>query len=154
VSYGAALGTPFLPSYPETTGYIIPTMLELAEYFNDSDFERRALEMGDWEIAIQMDNGAVMGGTVNADPSPAVFNTGQVLLGWAALYRRTRDTRFRDAARRAVDWLLETQDPDGNWRRGNSRYANSRNTVYNVKAGWGMVEAGIACEWPDAVAAG
>jgi hypothetical protein len=95
-----------------------------------------------------------MGGTVNTNPTPAVFNTGQVLLGWAALYRRTEETRFREAARRAVDWLIDAQDPDGNWRRGNSRYANARNTVYNVKAAWGMVEAGRACNWADAVAAG
>jgi hypothetical protein len=154
VSYGAALGGTFLSSYPETTGYIIPTMLELAAHFQDSDFERRAIEMGDWEISIQMECGAVMGARVDSPPTPAVFNTGQVLLGWSALYRRTGDERYRIAARRAIDWLLECQDPDGNWRRGNSNFADARTTVYNVKAGWGMVEAGLACGWPDAVAGG
>ena len=154
VSYGAILGGPFLPSYPETTGYIIPTMLELADHYGDPDFERRAIEMGDWEIAVQMDCGAVMGGRVDSRPTPAVFNTGQVLLGWAALFRRTREERFRAAARRAIDWLLENQDPDGNWRRGNSNFAHAHSTVYNVKGAWGMVEAGLAADWPDAVAGG
>ena len=30
ISYGADIGGPFLESYPETTGYIIPTLIELA----------------------------------------------------------------------------------------------------------------------------
>ena len=56
-----------------------------------------------------------MGGVSNNDPTPAVFNTGMVLLGWSALIRRTGETRFKEAARRASDWLISVQEPDGNW---------------------------------------
>ncbi len=115
VAHSATLGEGFSASYPETTGYIIPTFLDLADFFNDSEFERRAVEMGDWEISVQMACGAVMGGKVNnPHPTPAVFNTGQVLLGWAALYHRTKEQRFLDAARRAADWMIEVQEPSGN----------------------------------------
>lgn len=152
VAYGSQLGMGYRGSYPETTGYIIPTMLELGEHYKDPDSTQRAIEMGDWEISIQMPCGAVMGGVVNPNPTPAIFNTGQVLLGWAALYRKTGEERYRTAARRAVDWMLECQDPDGSWRRGNSKFAKDDCTLYNVKAGWGMLEAGLACQWPDAVA--
>ena len=152
ISYGAYLGGGFEVSYPETTGYIIPTFLALADHYDDPRLFQRAVEMGDWEIAIQMPEGAVMGGKFNTDPKPAVFNTGQVLLGWSALYRTTRAPRFKKAARRAVEWLLSMQEPDGTWIRGNSQFARADSTVYNVKAAWGMCEAGLVCDWKDAVA--
>jgi hypothetical protein len=146
VSYGAPFGGSFLASYPETTGYIIPTFLELADRYGNEEYVRRAVEMGDWEIAIQMDCGAVMGGRVDARPiTPAVFNTGMVLLGWAALLERTKEDRFRQAGRRAADWLLKVQEPDGSWRKGNSQFAKGDATVYNAKAAWGLGAFGKAC---------
>ncbi len=153
VAHSATLGAGFSTSYPETTGYIIPTFsLDLAEFFNDPEFERRAVEMGDWEISVQMACGAVMGGKVdNPQPTPAIFNTGQVLLGHAALYRRTGEERFLAAARRAAAWMIEVQEPNGNWVKGNSHFANAHSTVYNVKAAWGLLEAGMAGGWEDAI---
>jgi hypothetical protein len=138
VAYGTHFGGSFLPSYPETTGYIIPTFLRLAQVWKDPSFRQRAVEMGEWEIDIQMPSGAVMGGMANDIPTPAVFNTGQVLLGWAALARETGDSRFLDAGRRGAAWLAGIQESDGSWRAGNSRFADARATVYNVHAAWGL----------------
>src|SRR5688572_293180 len=152
VSYGADLGGEFLESYPETTGYIIPTFLKLAEYQRDESLLERAVEMGRWESEIQLGCGAVMGGRLNANPTPAVFNTGMVLLGWSALYELSREIRFLESLRRASDWLLEMQDPDGAWRKGNSQFADPNITVYNVKAAWGLCEAGRVAQSPVAVA--
>ncbi len=142
VAYGTHFGGSFLPSYPETTGYIIPTVLRLAHAWNDPSFRERAVQMGDWEIDVQMPCGAVMGGMVNANPTPAVFNTGQVLLGWAALACETGDARFVDAGRRAAEWLIGIQDADGSWRAGNSQFADAGATVYNVNAAWGLCSLG------------
>ncbi|MCX6545045.1 MAG: hypothetical protein NTV05_11635 [Acidobacteria bacterium] len=147
-SYGTRLGGGFLPSYPETTGYIIPTLLRAADARSNADLEERAIEAADWEIDVQMTCGAVMAGRVTEKPRPAVFNTGQVLLGWVAVFERTREDRFQAAARRAADWLLEMQEPGGEWIRGNSPLANPRSTVYNVKAAWGLCRAGIVFENP------
>jgi hypothetical protein len=151
VAYGAAIGGGFQPSYPETTGYIIPTFLSLAEHYRIESYRARAIEMGDWEIAVQLPSGAVMGGKVNTRPTPALFNTGQVLLGWASLYRETGERRFLDAARRASAWMIEMQEPDGNWLRGNSAFSNSTATLYNVKAAWGLCEAGKAGVGQEAI---
>lgn len=151
VSYGAAIDGGFQASYPETTGYIIPTFLNLARHYRLDAYRARAIELGDWEIAIQLPSGAVMGGKVNSRPTPALFNTGQVLLGWAALYRETGEPRFLDAARRASAWMIEMQDPDGNWIRGNSAFSNATATLYNVKAAWGLCEAGRAGVGKDAI---
>lgn len=144
VAYGTRFGGPFLPSYPETTGYIIPTFLRLANVWGDATFRARAEQMGDWEIDIQMPVGAVMGGMVTDIPTPAVFNTGQVLLGWAALARETGGARFLEAGRRAAEWLAGIQESDGRWGAGNSRFADARATVYNAHAAWGLYSLGAA----------
>jgi uncharacterized protein YyaL (SSP411 family) len=144
VAYGTRFGGSFLPSYPETTGYIIPTFLRLSRVWNDASLRERAVEMGDWEISIQMPVGAVMGGMVTDSPSPAVFNTGQVLQGWAALARETGNSRFLEAGRKAAEWLIGIQETDGRWQAGNSRFADARATVYNVHAAWGLYSFAVA----------
>jgi hypothetical protein len=142
VSYGVRFGQDFNLSYPETTGYICRTFVDQEQLTGDPELLQRAVDMGDWEIAIQLPEGAVMGGTVKPNPTPAVFNTGMVLLGWNALIRRTGEERFKQAAWRATNWLLSVQEADGNWIRGNSQFADPSATLYNVKAAWGLCETG------------
>ena len=135
-------GKGWQPSYPETTGYIIPTMFDCADYLGDADLRRRALAMADWEIGVQMANGAVMGGTVNPKPSPAVFNTGQVMLGWLRAYEETKQQTYLNACKRAADFLVGFQSADGGWLKGNSQYANAATTTYNARVGWALILAG------------
>lgn len=151
VSYGVRFGDDFDLSYPETTGYICQTFLELWRKTGEAELLERAVEMGDWEAEIQMAEGAVMGGKYNTSPTPAIFNTGMVLLGWAELIRATGEERFRQAAARAGEWMLAMQEADGNWIRGNSKFATAATTVYNVKAAWGLCAAGLALERQDFV---
>ncbi len=153
VSYGANFGQGFQASYPETTGYIIPTFLKLFDTYRDRDFFNRAVRMGEWEIAIQMESGAVMGGKANLNPTPAVFNTGMVLLGWSELFRRTQNRAFFDAAKKAADWLVNVQERDGSWKKFNSIFANPNITVYNVKVGWGLALFGRLTDNADYIEA-
>jgi hypothetical protein len=153
VSYGVRFGSDFQESYPETTGYICKTFVELSRRANDDDLLQRAIQMGEWEADIQLPSGAVMGGKLNPRPTPAIFNTGMVLLGWSALVRAGVGERCRDAATRAGDWLVSMQEPDGNWIRGNSNFALAGATIYNVKAAWGLCELGAALHRQDFVRA-
>lgn len=130
------------PSYPETTGYIIPTFFDCARVLRADDLSRRAIEMADWEIDIQMPIGAVMGGTVDRPATPAVFNTGQVMLGWIRALAETGRDSYRSALERAADFLISTLDDDGAWRRGNSQYASAASTTYNSRVGWALAWAG------------
>ncbi len=144
IAYGVVFGEDFDVSYPETTGYVCRTFVEEEERTGDRDLLERAVAMADWEIAIQLPSGAVMEGKFGSPPAPTVFNTGMVLLGWSALIRRTDEERFKRAARRAADWLVSLQEPDGSWTRGISNFAEPGMTLYNVKAAWGLCEAGAA----------
>ena len=132
------------PSYPETTGYIIPTMLALSTFFRDSSYLMRAMRMADWEIEVQLNTGAVTGSVVTAPPSPAVFNTGQVIFGWLAAFKESGNQRYLQSAFRAGDYLLSVQESDGSWRsKGNSKYALQGATTYNTRVSWALIELGL-----------
>jgi hypothetical protein len=131
-------------SYPETTGYIIPTFLRYAALTGTADARVRALRMAEWETEVQMPTGAVRSGLVSHPVGPAVFNTGQVLFGWAAACHATRDERIARAAARAGEWLLEQQDEDGAWRKNLSLLARGSVHTYNVRSAWGLALAGHA----------
>ncbi len=71
-------------SYPESTGYIVPTIIREARKRGDASLLDRARRMLDWLISIQMPDGAFRGGAVGDSPVvPVTFNTGQILLGLA-----------------------------------------------------------------------
>lgn len=127
-------------SYPETTGYIIPTMLDYARLTGERVWRDRALRMADWLVSIQMPCGGFQGGKIDSKPVvPVTFNTGQILLGLAAAEKETG--RYRMAMRRAADWLVQTQDPDGCWRSHESPFAASGDKQYETHVAWGLFEA-------------
>jgi hypothetical protein len=131
----------WLGAYPETTGYIIPTFFIYAAYSRDNNFRDRAIRMAEWEVEVQMSNGAVQGGTIEFPPTPAVFNTGQVLFGWCRAYQETGDDRFIMAMQKAADFLLKAQDSDGAWRNYGSEYARQGVNLYDARTAWGLLEA-------------
>jgi hypothetical protein len=143
----------WLPSYPETTGYIIPTLYAASHVLARPDLAQRAERAARWEVQIQLDSGAVRGGVMGEPESPAVFNTGQVMFGWLAALAATGDEQFADAARRAGRWLIEMQDEDGHWRRGASKFARHGLSLYNARVAWALAEAGARLHEPDMVAA-
>ena len=96
-----------------------------------------------WECEIQLPSGAVQGGVIGQGNSPAVFNTGQVILGWLSAFEQTGDDRFANAARRAGDYLVSVQEPSGHWRKGNSAFARHDTTLYNARVAWALAEAGV-----------
>ena len=109
------------PAYPETSGYIIGTLLHHADATGQPGAVARARAIGDWLLGIQDPTGFVAGGLVGDDGAagsrPSVFNTGQVVFGLVALAQHTGDERYADGARRACTWLLGEQDPSGAWIR-------------------------------------
>jgi len=134
VSHSYRIGQGWLPSYPETTGYIIPTVLNLSEKRADPEARRRALEMADWELTVQLPSGAVPGLVAR---EPVVFDTAQVIFGWLSAFRVTGDERFLTAAQRAGRWLAEVMDPDGVWRRYTGTAAG---VTFYARAAWALVE--------------
>ena len=130
------------PSYPETTGYIVPTLLACSRRYGDIALEQRAARMLDWLVSIQLEDGAFQGGMVNQEPVvPVTFNTGQILLGLAAGAEHFEAPAYVHAMTRAADWLTHTQDDDGAWRSHPSPFAGPGDKVYDTHVAWGLLEA-------------
>jgi hypothetical protein len=105
-------------SYPETTGYLIPTFQALARSLGDARFDARAQQCVDFLLRLQLREGGFPGGEVHENiVRPSVFNTGQIVAGLTAWFEATGDGRAMDAARRAADWMVTQQEADGAWRR-------------------------------------
>lgn len=128
-------------SYPETTGYIIPTLINYAKLTGDEAALERARRMLDWLVSIQFADGGFQGSVIGAEPViPVTFNTGQILIGLASGTEEFGDA-YRDAMRRAAEWLVATQDDDGCWRRHRSPFTEPTDKAYETHVSWGLFEA-------------
>lgn len=116
VSWGYSFHRGWRPPYPETTGYILSTFLRYAATRKRPEYRERAIRMADWELSIQLENGAVRGG-MGVNSFPSVFNSGQVMRGWNDLFFESQDSRYLDASLRAARWLVSVQEDDGKWSR-------------------------------------
>ncbi len=134
-------------SYPETTGYIIPTLIHTSEYLGDTRYADSAQRALEWCKAIQFPEGGFQGGVIKANPLvPVTFNTGQILLGLAAGVQRF--DAYHDETRRAAEWLVKTLDDDGCWRRHPTPFAKPGEKTYETHVAWGLLEAARALEEP------
>lgn len=124
-------------SYPETTGYVIPTFFAYARHTGRSDFTDRGLRMAAWLLSLQAADGSFGGGVTGGKRWASVFDTGQILFGLIDAYRATGTTSFLDAAVSAGRWLVEVQNEDGGWP-GRYDYLGKRH-AYNVRVAWPLL---------------
>jgi hypothetical protein len=132
-------------SYPETTGYLIPTLLRLHGQLGAADAEAAALRAGEWLLSLQAPEGWWAGGLhpPRGQPRPRVFNTGQILLGLSALHRSTGEARWLDAAARGAAWLAAGVDRTGQWQSGH--YRGSFQPSYYTQVAWPMLVVWRLC---------
>lgn len=134
---GYNLVTGWQDPYPETTGYLIPTLYRYSDQTETRQAADRATAMAEWLLTTQLPDGGFPGGTGVGDES-TVFNTGQIVLGLADAYERTDLTAFRDAVTAAADWLVDGQNADGTWTE---RTYNSHAHDYHARVAWALTEA-------------
>ena len=141
----------WLPPYPETTGYIIPTFWAAYHELKDERYREAARRAADWEIGIQLESGAIQAGYLGPDPQrfwnddspvPAAFNTGQVVLGWNRTYQETGDPRYLEAAIRACRFLAACVDDAGIFRQGLSPGPTNPTRSYYTRVAWAMAWTG------------
>jgi hypothetical protein len=105
-------------SYPETTGYLVPTFLALSRALPEAGFRDRAGRAVRFLLSVQLPDGGFPGFEIAENRAvPSSFDTAQILHGLIAWHRESSDDQVRAAAERAVRWLLSVQDPDGAFRQ-------------------------------------
>jgi hypothetical protein len=126
--------------YPETTGYLIPTLLALSRAQPEFDGEGRATALGSWLLSLQDREGWWRGGVhpAPADTGPSVFNTAQILQGLTALHDLGGEQQWLEAAVRACGWLARGVDEDGLWPH--KDYRATGTPSYYTYAAWPMLE--------------
>lgn len=123
--------------YPETTGYIIPTLIKYQEKFGHIDSLRTAVEFGEWLLDIQNENGYWNGGLhPQVKENPSIFNTGQILFGMASLYEKTGEKKWLNSALEGANWLAGGVNKDGLWSTG---HYNDFNPTYYTRVAWPML---------------
>ena len=139
-----SLLTGYSESYPEVTGYIIPTLYEFSRASGDAGCPhlRAAERATEWLLSLQLPTGAFPAGLYSqaqrADPLPSAFNTGQILHGLVRVHLETNRAEIRNAALTAARWLAETQKADGSWS-GPGAYQGAPHTYYSMVA-WPLAE--------------
>ncbi len=125
-------------AYPETTGYIIESLLNYYKESRQDEYLEWALKLADWEIEIQREDGSIRGFCIPRGLSdiPIVFDTAQVIFGWSALYRTTKIPGYLSAAEKAAVWLMNNQNPEGIWER---HVYKGHCGTYNSRAAWAML---------------
>ncbi len=133
----------WIAPYPETTGYIIPTMLAYGELTGDRDSIERARRMTDWEVSIQLADGSFQGGIIGTKPvAPSTFVTGQVIFGLVAANRRFGQKRYIESGKRAGDFLLNCLDDQGRFVKGHSLLCAPGAKAYEVRTGLALLQLG------------
>ena len=140
VSAGWSFEDGWLPSYPETSGYIIETFIAAAGVLDRPDLIDRAQRIINWELSIQRPDGAFPGHFGEPGSQPVVFNTGQIMHGMLAGYLQLRRTECLEAAARAGHWLARAQDADGCWRQFEH---NGTPHTYNTRASWALLATAL-----------
>jgi hypothetical protein len=140
VSAGWSFEDGWLPSYPETTGYIIETFLAAADILQRPELVDRAQRMIDWELSLQQPDGAFPGHFGEPGSHPVIFNQGQILHGMVAGHTQLRRQDCLEAAVRGGRWMAAQIDDDGCFRRFEH---NGVPHVYNTRATWALLAVGL-----------
>lgn len=129
-----SLATGWKASYPETTGYIIPTLYDYYRYSNDENVLQIAKNAADWLLSIQSSEGGWQGLQVDVNYSLRVFNSGMILDGLIATYKNTNNSKYLEAGIRGAKWVVSKMDNKGFF---------SDNNVYGGGAFDTLVLAGV-----------
>ncbi len=152
-----SLCTGYSDSYPEVTGYIIPTLYDFGRSTEQAAARHAAERATRWLLSLQMSSGAFPGGLHRSDSGhdsvaqPSVFNTGQILQGLVRAHAETGNAQILERAVAAGDWLASIQRTDGSWS-GEAAYQGTAHTYYSMVS-WALAQLAVESKDPRHAAA-
>lgn len=121
-------------AYPETTGYLIPTLF-------DAGKRNEAMALADWVISLQYEDGGLPGGLMSNGKKEerSIFNTAQMIIGLHRAAKETSEDKYAKATLDAGNWLKNVQDVDGSWSQ--YHYKKGYFPSYYTRVAWPMLLA-------------
>ena len=92
--------------YPETTGYLIPTLFAYQSRFPSLESAETARSCYQWLLRLAQPSGA-FSSLYASSGQPSLFNTGQIFLGLIAGYQDQPSAEAEAAIHRSIDWCLK-----------------------------------------------
>ena len=118
--------------YPETTGYLLPTLWNIG-------MNKEANSCAQWLLSLQQEDGSFPGGVGNENQrSPLVFDTGMILLGLVKMLKYTNDQKYIEAIQKCSSWLLKQMGEDGVFS--SHTYVKSYRPSYHTRVLWALLE--------------
>tara|TARA_B110001452_G_scaffold257164_1_gene251107 strand:+ start:86 stop:1270 length:1185 start_codon:yes stop_codon:yes gene_type:complete len=131
-SAGYSFNRGWLGSYPETTGYLIPTLIEYAQYKDEQEWSQLALKAADWLIDIQYSEGGWQGLQVDKQCDQRIFNTAMIIDGLIAAYKFSNNQKYLESAFKAVRWSISKLDENGYYSENNIVDGGAFDTLVNA----------------------
>ena len=122
--------------YPETTGYIIPTLFAASPYVSDKNLQSTALKLADWLLSLQRSDGSFPQGLEMGEKSE-IFDSGQILFGLLSAFHNTNEEKYKTAFILLIDWMISNQTPDGAFSM--TTYVAQYCPSYHVRFVWALV---------------
>ena len=124
-------------SYPETTGYLIPTLISANRILDNLDLITICHEQIGYFKSLHLSNGAFkIEKSVN---KPLVFDTAQILFGLIKYSDEFQTDEIHELINSSYQWLCDTLDSDGQFTHSN--YVKNYNPAYYARIVWPMLMA-------------
>ncbi len=115
--------------YPETTGYIIETLLDYHPYFPELQLEDYAFDCGKWLLTQQLGDGSFPS-LLAGSQKPSFFNSGMIAFGLLRLQERKFDQKREESMSKLAEWVKkQLRDP--------IKFADNSSAYYS-RAIWGF----------------
>lgn len=133
--------------YSEITGYALTALT----YLDDEETKNRAVITANWLKSIaQLDNKGFLclySSTKNEfyekENQIYTFDTGIIINGLLNLYRITKENSILESAKKAADWLVEIQNPNGSIH---PRFNRDYNKIDNDSNSWSTISGSFHCK--------
>jgi hypothetical protein len=135
------------PPYPETTGYIIPTLHRPFRQSGDPALRASIAAAIAWLKSVQKEDGSF----TDLHGRAQVFDTGQILIGLNYLAEQAPEFADEDMLARAARWLAQVQQADGSFV---ARAYNDTAHSYYARVGAALAAAGRILNEPGLRRAG
>ncbi len=122
--------------YPETTGYLIETLYDYANYFEEKQYTEIARKAADWICSLQFEDGSLPGSYLGSQ-KPSIFNTGQMLFGLIRAYQEDGNQYHLTVLKKAVTWLIDSLSEDGSWK--NAAFVDGFIPSYYTRVIWSVL---------------